>query len=126
MNRLPFVRSLAYHTRRVLGRPVRTGMTVVVGIALLVGGYLLAFEREALLSVVERETVSVLDVLALATRRTVPLALSSFTATGRPTRGNSTGRHHTRWTRIIGRLSRTVESGRRRVENGESHAAVKM
>lgn len=62
---LPFVRSLSYHTRRVLGRPVRTGLKVATGLAMLVGTYLLVFERAGLTRLVEREGVGVLDVLAL-------------------------------------------------------------
>ncbi|MFC5972934.1 hypothetical protein ACFPYI_16495 [Halomarina salina] len=65
MRRVPFVRSLAYHTRRVLGRPVRTGLKVVTGLVMLVGAYLLVVEQEALLAVSEREGYGVLDVLAL-------------------------------------------------------------
>ncbi|MWG36738.1 hypothetical protein [Halomarina oriensis] len=65
LGRLPFVRSLSYHTRRVLGHPIRTGLKVVTGIVMLVGAYLLVFRQEALMTVVARDSVGVLDVLAL-------------------------------------------------------------
>ncbi|MFD1515198.1 hypothetical protein [Halomarina rubra] len=65
MGGLPFVRSLRYHTRRVLGRPIRTGLKVLTGLVMLVGVYLLVFEQEDLTTVVGRDEFGVVDVLAL-------------------------------------------------------------
>jgi len=62
---LPFVRSLSYHTRRVLGYPFRTGLKVVTGLVMLVGAYLLLFEQEGLMRVFGQDSYGVLDVLAL-------------------------------------------------------------
>lgn len=75
LRRLPFVRSLSYHTRRVLGHPFRTGLKVLTGLVMLVGAYLLVFEQAALVRVFDRESYGVLDVLALVDPWLWPLFL---------------------------------------------------